>query len=126
MVKYLWCYILFASTITLGFSHEKYVSIEEIVTVTAYEPKVSQTDDTPLITASNQTVRVGICAVSRDIEKRYSLEFGDKIHLEDIGTFEFSDRMNRRWKNRVDIFMWSGAKEFGVKTTTLKYILKKE
>ena len=92
------------------------------VTVTAYTPTVGETDDTPYITASNTRVRNGIVAISRDIEKKYNLKFGDKIHLEGIGTFEYQDRMHSRWKKRVDIFMYSNkkARQFGKRQTILK------
>ena len=85
------------------------------VTVTAYEPKTEQTDDTPLITASNERVRLGIIALSKDLEKEYNFHFGDTIWLEKYGLFVFEDRMHPRWKRRVDIFMWSGADIFGIK-----------
>lgn len=85
------------------------------VSVSAYNPLVGQTDSTPFITASMQRVRSGIIALSRDIEKSFGLEFGDKVHLLGLGTFEFQDRMNKRWKRRADVFMWSkkAALRFG-------------
>jgi len=94
------------------------------VTVTAYNALSSQTDSTPFITASNTRVRSGICAVSRDIERTLGLKFGDFLHLEGIGTCEFQDRMHRRKRKQVDLFMWdrASALEFGRK----KSILTKE
>jgi 3D (Asp-Asp-Asp) domain-containing protein len=77
------------------------------VTLTAYNATKAQCDDTPFTTASSIRVREGIVALSRDLEKRYNLKFGDLIYIEGIGLFEFQDRMHRRWKNKVDIFMWS-------------------
>ncbi len=87
------------------------------VTVTAYSPSVDETDSTPYITASNKRVRDGICAISRDIEKELDLQFGDTIYLEGIGTCEFQDRMHRRKRKQVDLFMWnkSDAVRFGIK-----------
>jgi len=83
------------------------------VTVTAYNPVPEQTDSTPFQTASMQMVREGIVALSRDLEYEYDLQFGDKIYLiidgKEFGPFEFQDRMNRRFKKRVDIFMWKEA-----------------
>jgi len=85
------------------------------VSVSAYNPCPLQTDSTPFITASNQRVRKGIVALSRDLEKEFGLKFGDKVHLLGIGTFVFADRMHRRWKRRVDLFKWSKKKaiQFG-------------
>ena len=93
-----------------------------IVTVSAYNPLPGQTDSTPFITASNQAVREGICAVSRDLEKRLKLRFGDFVYLEGIGVCEFQDRMHRRKRNQVDLFMWnrSDAIAFGIKRTRMK------
>jgi len=98
------------------------------VTVTAYSPKVNQTDFTPYITASNKRVSVGYVALSRDLEKRYCLKFGGTIFLKGLGFFEFQDRMNRRKKNWVDIFYFSTkkAKKFGIKKNVNLIILKKE
>lgn len=81
------------------------------VYITAYNPVPAQTDDTPFITASADYVRDGIVALSQDLEKTLELEFGDIIVLETrngkfLGEFEFQDRMNKRWRNKVDIFMW--------------------
>ena len=90
------------------------------VYITAYNPVPDQTDDTPFITASDDYVRDGIVALSYDLERTLELEFGDIVVLETrdgefLGEFEFQDRMNKRWRNKVDIFMWKvqDAKKFG-------------
>jgi 3D (Asp-Asp-Asp) domain-containing protein len=90
------------------------------VHITAYNPVPGQTDDTPFITASADYVRDGIVALSRDLERTLELEFGDIVVLETrdgefLGEFEFQDRMNKRWRNKVDIFMWKvkDARKFG-------------
>ena len=90
------------------------------VNITAYNPVPEQTDDTPFITASADYVRDGIVALSYDLEKTLELEFGDIVVLETrdgefLGEFEFQDRMNKRWRNKVDIFMWKvkDARKFG-------------
>ncbi len=65
--------------------------------VTGYSPTVSQTDSTPTITATNRQVRVGIVAISRDLEGKFpmnsSLEFiiDGKRYLVQV-----EDRMNKR------------------------------
>ena len=98
------------------------------VTVTAYNAVKSQTDSTPNLTASNKKPIEGYCGVSRDLEKLLGLKFGDFIYLEDIGSFQFQDRMHKRKKMQVDIFMKSvkKAKEFGVKTTKMIVIRRNE
>ena len=77
------------------------------VTVTAYSPRICETDDSPTITASNKKVKEGYVALSRDIEKKYRLKFGDKVYLEGYGEYQFEDRMHRRKRKQVDIFMHS-------------------
>jgi len=75
------------------------------VTITAYSPRKGETDSTPFITASNKRVREGIIAISRDLEEELQLKFGDQIHIEELGVFQFEDRMHKRKKKHVDIFM---------------------
>ena len=40
---------------------------------------------------------------------------GDLIYLEGIGVFEVADRMNKRWKKRIDVFFFDTkeARRFG-------------
>jgi 3D (Asp-Asp-Asp) domain-containing protein len=85
----------------------------DTVKVTTYMPVPSQTDATPLITASGFKLnpknprKDRIVAVSRDIKSR--LKFGDKIKLVGIGDYSgvyvVHDVMNKRFKNRVDILI---------------------
>lgn len=91
------------------------------VVVTAYNPIECQTDSTPYLTASNKPVRPGIVALSRDLEEEIGFVFGDTVVLEGLGSFIFEDRMNKRWKRRVDILMSSreDAKKFGRKHSYL-------
>ena len=84
------------------------------VSVSAYNPTIAQCDTTPFIMASGKRVYKGAIALSRDLERDFGLKFGHTIVL--LGrTFTFEDRMNRRHKRRVDIFMWSKKKalQFG-------------
>ena len=77
--------------------------------VTAYSADKWQTDDTPIITASNQKVREGIVANN-------CLPFGSKVVIGNK-IYEVQDRMNPRYGcERFDIFLWdyTSAKEFGV------------
>jgi hypothetical protein len=95
------------------------------VRVTFYEPHPDQTDSTPTINASNERVKIGTCAVSRQMEKDFELEFGDSIYVDGLGFFHFKDRMNKKIKGYViDIFVWKDALELGVKHPDEVYILK--
>lgn len=90
--------------------------IDDIITVTAtgYSSTPDQTDDTPFITASGETVRDGIIAANfLPFNTRVQLPelFGDKI-------FIVKDRMHPRFDSgRIDIWFADRdlAKHFGVK-----------
>jgi len=86
------------------------------LTVTAYNPTTSQCDDDPLIAASMRKVRSGTIAVSRDLFDQ-GWVFGRKVRIEGLGIFEINDLMNKRFTQRIDIFMWdeTKAREFGKK-----------
>jgi 3D (Asp-Asp-Asp) domain-containing protein len=89
-----------------------------IVTVTAYHPGVYDPRHSLRgVTASGQKVHEGMVAVSRDLERRLNLDFGDRVLLHGLGVFEFQDRMARRCRKKVDIFMRTKkkARRFGVR-----------
>ena len=71
-------------------------------------------------TASGETVRKGIVAVSPDLERK-GLKLGTKIKISDMGTFIVKDRTNRRNRGNIDIYMPSYRKalRFGRQTYTL-------
>ncbi len=89
------------------------VSLEQMrsvqVTLTAYSSTKDQCDPTPHITASNTPVRIGIIAVSRDLMEETGLSFGQRVLIPGHGVFEIRDRMNARWKRKVDI--WHNDRE---------------
>ncbi len=84
-----------------------------IVTVTAYHHCPGSRG----ITASGQRVKTGIIAVSRDLERNLSLDFGDRVLLHGMGVFEVQDRMASRWQKKVDIYMdtQQKARRFGLR-----------
>lgn len=91
------------------------------VTVTAYASVPAQTDDTPFITADGSRVRDGIIAANFlpiGTQVRMPELYGDKV-------FEVHDRMHRRFRNRVDIWMDSNRKsiEFGIRRQVTLEIL---
>jgi 3D (Asp-Asp-Asp) domain-containing protein len=61
-------------------------------------------------------VRSGTIAVSRDLFDQ-GWVFGRKVRIEGLGIFEINDLMNKRYHQRIDIFMWdeSRARQFGRK-----------
>ncbi|MCP6718287.1 MAG: 3D domain-containing protein [Patescibacteria group bacterium] len=91
------------------------------VIITAYSSTVSQTDDTPFITASGSYVRDGIVANNL-------LPFGTRIRIPDVygdKIFTVEDRMHRRKGNyHIDIWYadyWQ-AKSFGAKRAIIEVL----
>ncbi len=87
------------------------------VWVTAYSSTLEETDATPLITASGETVRDGIVATNL-------LPFGTKIKIPEVfgeKIFVVLDRMHRRKANFVDVWMPSkdAALKFGINFTEI-------
>lgn len=72
------------------------------VTATAYTAREEECDSQPWVTASGTPSRVGVIAVSRDMEQ-IGIELGDLVIIKGMGLFRVEDRMNRRWTNRIDI-----------------------
>ena len=85
------------------------------VKVTAYT--LFELKDSEGITASGKEVKVGYVAISRDLEKKHGLSFGDKIHLKGLGVFEIQDRTHYSKTNLIDVYMESyrRALDFGVR-----------
>ena len=73
--------------------------------VTAYNVgDPNQCDDTPCIAANNKD----ICEAVNRGELHCAANFvplGTLLHIDKVGTCIVSDRMNRRYRNRVDIAM---------------------
>lgn len=98
---------------------------------TAYSNQVKQTDSTPNITAFNTQVHHCGIAVSRDIEA-LGFKHGCRVHIDGIktslirldgtdycnGLYLVNDRMNKRWKQRADLFFFDNSKawDFGKQT----------
>ena len=94
------------------------------VTLTAYSSTPDQCDSSPHITASNKPVRRGIIAVSNDIMKELGIGFGQRVLIPGHGVFQVQDKMNPRWRRRVDI--WHDDREaarlFGKQKGTILWI----
>ena len=81
------------------------------VTVTWYTSTVEECDDTPFITADGTRVKHGIIAISPDLLNTFS--YGDSLYVDGFGWFTVHDRMNNRWKNRVDI--WTDSRNKAIR-----------
>jgi 3D (Asp-Asp-Asp) domain-containing protein len=81
---------------------------------TAYTASVLQTDSTPMITASNMSVKRGIIANN-------CLPFGTKIKVNNR-IYEIQDRMNQRYGcDSFDIYVTKYHKAIDFGRQTLKY-----
>lgn len=93
--------------------------------ITAYNSEAAQTDDTPCITANG----FDVCAHGiEDTVAANFLKFGTKIQIPDLfgdRVFVVRDRMNKRYSDRLDIWMKDKpeARRFGIKTARI-YVLE--
>jgi 3D (Asp-Asp-Asp) domain-containing protein len=88
-----------------------------LVRVTAYASVPDETDNTPFITANGTHVHDGIVASN-------VLPFGTQIQIPKLfgdKVFTVEDRMNKRIKNTIDIWMpsVSSAVDFGMTHTSI-------
>ena len=93
------------------------------MTVTIYHAVPSQTDSTPMITASGFNLEgkniesLRVCALSRDLLSRWGgpINYGDKIYIELpepelSGWWTVQDTMASRWTNHVDLLVPTSRK----------------
>ena len=93
-------------------------------TMTAYNSDPAQTDDTPCITAN------GFDVCKHNVEDTIAanfLKFGTKVRIPELygdRVFVVRDRMNKRYSERVDIWMKEkvDARKFGVKVAKIEVI----
>ncbi|WP_309497464.1 LysM peptidoglycan-binding domain-containing protein [Sulfurovum sp.] len=84
------------------------------VTATAYTSHAGQTDDTPFLAAWNNRLVPGekSIAVSRDLLSRFGMRNGTKVRISGLrGYYEVRDKMNKRYKKRIDIYMGLNLKK---------------
>lgn len=84
------------------------------VTATAYTSHVNQTDSTPNIAAWGDRLKPGmkVIAVSRDMLNEYGLKHRSKVRIKGLeGEYVVLDKMNKRWKKKIDIYMGKDLKK---------------
>jgi 3D (Asp-Asp-Asp) domain-containing protein len=97
------------------------------VTATAYTSHRAQTDSTPNIAAWNDRLKPGmkIIAVSRDLLKKYGMKRNTVVKIEGLpGTYRVLDKMNKRFKKKIDIYMGKDrrkALQWGRKKLTIHW-----
>jgi LysM repeat protein len=84
------------------------------VTATAYSSHGNQTDSTPFLAAWNNRLRPGmkVIAVSRDLLYKYGMKNGTKVKIAGLpGYYRVRDKMNKRYKKRIDIYMGTNRRK---------------
>ena len=113
----------------LADKNQHYEVISETIrVVTAYNVgDPSQTDDTPCISANGEN----ICRALAEGEMRCAANFvplGSRLHVDKVGMCLVTDRMNKRYRNRVDIAMrkdeYRKARRFGRQKLHVKILDK--
>lgn len=96
------------------------------VTATAYNSLAYQTSSNPHITAFGDSLKPGLkyIAVSRDLIDS-GLVHNTEVKIVGLNdVFIVKDKMNRRWRKRIDIYMGidvKKAKKWGKKKVTIAY-----
>ncbi|MCK5810033.1 MAG: 3D domain-containing protein [Cocleimonas sp.] len=83
------------------------------VEATAYTSHAAQTDSTPTIAAWGDQLKptTRSIAVSRDLLTKYGLKHRTKVMIKGLsGEFLVLDKMNKRWRKRIDIYMGMNRK----------------
>ncbi|WP_027178925.1 3D domain-containing protein [Maridesulfovibrio bastinii] len=97
-----------------------------LVNATAYNSFKWQTSDTPFVGAWGDKLKPGIkaIAVSRDLLKK-GLTRGTKVKIEGLkGEYTVLDKMNRRWRNKIDIYFGvdlEAAREWGKRKVEISW-----
>ncbi len=100
------------------------------VTASAYTSSLDETDSTPSLAAWGDTLRPGMktIAVSRDLIKK-GLSHGVKVSIEGLeGKYTVLDKMNKKWQNKIDIYMGTDKKaaiEWGKRKVVISWENKK-
>lgn len=100
------------------------VKFSDHFVITAYNSEAKQTDNSPCITANGFNVcENGI----EDTVAANFLPFGSKVKIPELfgdRVFIVRDRMNKRFSNRVDVWMIErpDAVKFGVKTAKIEVL----
>ena len=101
------------------------------VTATAYNSLAYQTSSNPHITAFGDSLKPGLkyIAVSRDLLKN-GLRHNTLVKIEGVeGTYLVKDKMNRRFRKRIDLYMGTdvkAAKKWGKRKVNISYRIEIE
>ncbi|WP_245574744.1 3D domain-containing protein [Gaetbulibacter saemankumensis] len=131
IVVFLSMMILMGCKLSIDTFEDQYNWYELKVTATAYNSLAYQTNSNPNITAfgDSLTSNTKCIAISRDLQK-LGLSHNTPVKMEGFDSIYFvKDKMNSRWKNRIDIYMGKdvkAAKAWGRQKINIWYGIKKD
>jgi 3D (Asp-Asp-Asp) domain-containing protein len=122
---------IFPEQVRLKKSPDSNITMEKqnfsmIVTASAYTSCRRETDKTPYLAAWNNKLKHSVksIAVSRDLLKM-GLTNKTKVTIDSLpGTYVVLDKMNKRWKKKIDIYMGCNlkkAKRWGKRKVTIRW-----
>lgn len=115
--------ILLASGVADADAAEKH-SLK--VKASAYNTVRAQTNNNPTLTAWGDRLKPGmkVIAVSHDLI-RLGLKHNTMVRIEGLpGKYQVKDKMNKRWKHKIDIYMGydtRAARRWGRRTVTIHW-----
>ena len=115
--------------LSLLFSLPSYAgSIKTLqVTASAYNSVRAQTNHQPNLTAWGVRLKPGMkaVAISRDLLQK-GFKKGTRIKIQGLtGEYIVLDKMHRRWRNKIDIYMGNdvkAARKWGKRTVTIQIL----
>ena len=118
----------FLGVLLILFSAEGFGAGKNVlkVTATAYNSVPGQTQGNPTVTAWGDKLVPGMkaIAVSRDLISK-GLDHGTKVNIDGMpGTYRVMDKLHKRWKLRIDIYMGKdvkAAKAWGKREVTIRW-----
>ena len=107
----------------MAIANEADEIIREVTAYNAGDP--AQTDESPCISANGENVCKALALGQKRCAANF-VPFGTRLHIENYGECMVVDRMNRRYKNRVDIAMNANEKQkalkFGVQNLVVRVL----
>jgi 3D (Asp-Asp-Asp) domain-containing protein len=101
-----------------------------LVSLSTYKADTSETDSTPLVTASGFKLdslnprKHRVIAISRDLKELFA--FGDKVKLTNAGKFNgiwfIHDLMNKKYKNKIDILINPSDRQISLERVVISKI----
>jgi len=102
----------------------------KVVSLSTYKADTTETDSTPLVTASGFKLdslnpkKHRVIAISRDLKALFA--FGDKVILTNAGKFNgvwiIHDVMNKRYRNKIDILINPSDRQMSLKGVVISKI----